>query len=125
MNAVDANATSLAKQIVALSGRGRHGVVQSSWWTERMLGWAMSHPSFKTQLFRFVDVFPATQDDEDVLRHVREYFDGADVPRALDLGVGVAERLPGGGNITASVARRNITRMAEQFTVGTSPQDAV
>ena len=36
----------------------------------------MSHPSFKTQLFRFVDVFPATTDDEDVLRHLREYFDG-------------------------------------------------
>src|SRR5439155_653740 len=46
-------------------------------------------------------------------------------PRPLDLGVGLAERLPGGGGITASVARRNIRRMAEQFIVGTGPADAV
>ena len=59
-----------------------------SWWSERMLEWAMSHPSFKTQLFRFVDVFPATTDDADVLRHLDEYFEGTDAPRLLDLGVG-------------------------------------
>src|SRR5207249_4629717 len=33
-----------------------------------MLEWAMSHPSFKTQLFRFVDVFPATTGDADAAR---------------------------------------------------------
>ena len=53
-----------------------------------MLEWAMSHPSFKTQLFRFVDVFPATTDDADVLRHLDEYFEAGDVPRLLDLGLG-------------------------------------
>src|SRR4051812_23944806 len=95
-----------------------------SWWSDRMLGWAMSHPSFKTQLFRFVDVFPATHSDADVLRHVREYFDGTDVPRVLDMGVGLAEHVPGGGAMTAGIARRNIKRMAEQFIVGTGPRQA-
>src|SRR5204862_2524778 len=33
--------------------------------------------------------------------------------------------MPGGRAITASVARRQIRRMAEQFIVGTSPDDAV
>jgi len=50
------------------------------------------------ELFReAVDVFPATHSDADVLRHVREYFDGSDVPRALDMGVGIADRDSGGG----------------------------
>src|SRR5437868_9171037 len=91
-----------------------------------MLEWAMSHPSFKTQLFRFVDVFPATTGDADVLRHIHEYFeDDAEAPRLLDMGIGIADHLPGGGAISASIARRQITRMAHQFIVGTNPVEAV
>ena len=56
-----------------------------------MLEWAMSLPSFKTQLFRFVDVFPATTGDADVVRHLDEYLHGgADMPKFLDLGLDVA-----------------------------------
>ena len=51
-----------------------------------MLDWAMARPAFKTQLFRFVDVFPAMVDDADVARHLHEYFEGQEVPKALDLG---------------------------------------
>src|SRR5690242_13869934 len=96
-----------------------------SWWSERMLEWAMSHPSFKTQLFRFVDVFPATTGDDDVLRHLEEYFELAEVPRTVDLALGVAEHVPFGKAVSASVARKNIRRMAEQFIVGTTPAEAV
>jgi RHH-type proline utilization regulon transcriptional repressor/proline dehydrogenase/delta 1-pyrroline-5-carboxylate dehydrogenase len=121
---IDREATAFARQIAEL-GEGREAsVYRMSWWSDKMLGWAMSHPSFKTQLFRFVDVFPATHGDADVLRHVREYFDGGDVPKALDLGVGVADHIPGGGALTAGIARRNIKRMAEQFIVGTGPKQA-
>ena len=125
MGTFDAEVTALAKRISELGSDEKANVYRMSWWSDRMLGWAMSHPSFKTQLFRFVDVFPATHSNAEVLRHVREYFDGPDVPRALDLGVGLADHLPGGGSITATVARRNISRMAEQFIVGSSPAEAV
>ncbi|MGH9124851.1 MAG: proline dehydrogenase family protein [Acidimicrobiales bacterium] len=123
--ALDRDVTALATRIAELGEGEKASVYKMSWWSDRMLGWAMSHPSFKTQLFRFVDVFPATRTDDDVLRHVREYFDGADLPKVLDLGVGIADHLPGGGSITAGVARRNITRMAEQFIVGATPEEAV
>ncbi len=117
---LDARVTTLARRLARLgSGPGaKAAVVQSSWWSERTLEWAMSHPSFKTQLFRFVDVFPATVDDRDVLRHLDEYFSGADVPRALDLGLGVAEHMPFGSAAAAGLARRNIARVAQQFIVG-------
>ena len=121
---LDAEVTALARRLAGLAG-SRSRVVQSSWWSERMLEWAMSHPSFRTQLFRFVDVFPATTDDDDVLRHLDEYFEGADVPRALDLGLGVADHVPFGPAAAATLARRNIARVAEQFIVGTDPHHAV
>ncbi|HEX2047394.1 MAG TPA: proline dehydrogenase family protein, partial [Acidimicrobiales bacterium] len=104
----------------------RSGIVSSSWWSERMLEWAMSHPSFKTQLFRFVDVFPATTGDDDVVRHLDEYLHGgADLPKVLDLGLEVAEHVPLGKAAAATLARRSITRVAEQFIVGQSPAEAV
>ena len=121
----DREVTALAKRIADLGEGEKASVYRMSWWSDKMLGWAMSHPSFKTQLFRFVDVFPATHNDAEVLRHVREYFDGADVPWALDLGVGLADHMPMGGSLTATVARRNIRRMAEQFIVGATPSEAV
>src|SRR5437879_12424658 len=122
-DALEAEVSALARRIAGLGAGERSRIVQSSWWSERMLEWAMSHPSFKTQLFRFVDVFPATIDDADVLRHIDEYFEGADTPRVLGMGIDLADRVPLGERLSASVARRNITRMAHQFIVGTSPDD--
>ncbi|MDQ6928973.1 MAG: proline dehydrogenase family protein, partial [Actinomycetota bacterium] len=125
-NQINAQVVTLARRMAELGSGGQHGVVQSSWWTERMLEWAMSHPSFKTQLFRFVDVFPATANDADVLRHLDEYFEGPDVPRLVDLGLGIADHVPVLGTAAAAkLARRNIAQVAHQFIVGTSPDEAV
>ncbi len=124
-SSLDPAATAVARQLAELAGKQRSGLVESSWWTERMLEWAMSHPSFKTQLFRFVDVFPSTSGDADVLRHLEEYFEGADVPKALDLGLDLAERVPFGKAAAATIARHNIARVAQQFIVGSGPAEAV
>ena len=64
----------------------------------------MNHPSFRTALFRFVDVFPATLDDADVARHLGEYFDDADAPRRSGLGLDAADHVPFGEHVAASVA---------------------
>ncbi len=90
-----------------------------------MLEWAFTHPEFKTQLFRFVDVFPSLRDAADVLRHMAEYFDGVPVPRAVELGLDVAEHVPLGNVVSAAVARRSIRRMARQFIAGADPEHAM
>jgi RHH-type proline utilization regulon transcriptional repressor/proline dehydrogenase/delta 1-pyrroline-5-carboxylate dehydrogenase len=48
-----------------------------------------------------------------------------DVPKALDLGVDLADKVPFGASLEARVARKNIARMAEQFIVGATPAEAV
>ena len=105
----------------AASGRSR----ESSWFNERIMEWAISHPSFRTELFRFVDVYPATVDDEDVLEHLAEYLGGGSAPRIVDLAVEVAERVPFGDRVSAEVSRRLVERMARQFIVGSEPADAL
>jgi len=115
----------IARRIADAGARERTRVFHMSWWSERMLEWAMANPGFKTQLFRFVDVFPACRSDAEVMRHLDEYFEGVDVPRALDLGLGAAEHMPFGSRLSAAVARRNIRRMARQFIAGSTPAEAL
>lgn len=115
--------TALARQIADLGAGEAASVFKMSWWSERMLAWAMADPAFRTQLFRLVDVFPATTGDADALRHLHEYFGGPDAPRLLDIGVELAEHVPLGEHISAAVARHNIARMAEQFIIGSRPAD--
>jgi RHH-type proline utilization regulon transcriptional repressor/proline dehydrogenase/delta 1-pyrroline-5-carboxylate dehydrogenase len=114
----------LAHHLAELGADERSRVYHLSWWNDRLMNWAMARPAFKTQLFRFVDVFPAMTNSKDVARHIDEYFgDGA--PLALRWGGEVTERLPLGHRVEARVARRNIERMARQFIAGVGPEDAV
>ena len=122
---VERDTQALARRIAELGSGERSKVFRMSWWSDRMMDWAMSRPPFKTQLFRFVDVFPVLQDSDDISRHLAEYFDGVEVPKALDLGVDLADRVPFGAALEARVARKNIARMAEQFIVGSTPAEAV
>ncbi|HEY8544605.1 MAG TPA: hypothetical protein VIL36_06145, partial [Acidimicrobiales bacterium] len=122
---LDDAATALAREIAGLGEGERSGAFHMSWWSERMMEWAMARPAFKTQLFRFVDVFPALTDTAEVARHIEEYLDGDDVPAALRAGIHAADRVPLGHRVEARVAQRNIERMARQFIVGDGPDAAV
>ncbi len=124
-SALEARVQATARRIAEEGAEIRARVFHMGWWADRMLVWAMSHPAFKTQLFRFVDVFPACRDDEDVLRHLEEYLEGVEMPSALGLGLDAAEHVPFGTRVTASVARRNILRMARQFIAGATPAEAM
>jgi RHH-type transcriptional regulator, proline utilization regulon repressor / proline dehydrogenase / delta 1-pyrroline-5-carboxylate dehydrogenase len=124
MYQLDPKVTALAKQIAALGEGERARVFKMGWWAERMIDWALAHPDFRTRLFRFVDVFPATRSDDDVLRHLEEYFEGAEIPPPLRLGLELAERVPLGDVTAAMVARRNIRRMARQFIAGETAAEA-
>jgi RHH-type proline utilization regulon transcriptional repressor/proline dehydrogenase/delta 1-pyrroline-5-carboxylate dehydrogenase len=122
---LDRDVTALARHIAELGASERSSVFKMSWWSDNLLDWAMSRPGFKTELFRFVDVFPALTDNRDVLRHIDEYFEDTDAPKLLNVGIGAADHVPGGKAIASSVARRNIMRMAHQFIAGTTPAEAV
>jgi RHH-type proline utilization regulon transcriptional repressor/proline dehydrogenase/delta 1-pyrroline-5-carboxylate dehydrogenase len=121
---IEADVRRLAAQIAGAGTETRTEAFHLGSWSERMLDWAMAHPEFKTQLFRLVDVLPACRTDHEVLRHLDEYFDGVAVPRALDLGMDLAEHVPLGAAVTATVARRNVRRMARQFIAGATPEAA-
>jgi RHH-type proline utilization regulon transcriptional repressor/proline dehydrogenase/delta 1-pyrroline-5-carboxylate dehydrogenase len=115
----------VARQIAALGAAEQAGIFGLSGWTEKALNLAMANPAHKTQLFRFVDVFPACHDSADIMRHIEEYFGGSDGPALIGHGLGLAVHLPLVGRLTSVTAHHNITRMAHQFIAGATPEEAV
>lgn len=124
-DAFDAKVSALAEQIASAGSSRRSSLFRVSWWTERLLDRAMANAGFKTDLFRFVDVFPATRDDEDILGHLDQYLTHDQAPRLIRASLRLANRTPAmAAPIASSIARRNITRMASQFIVGSSVNEA-
>jgi RHH-type transcriptional regulator, proline utilization regulon repressor / proline dehydrogenase / delta 1-pyrroline-5-carboxylate dehydrogenase len=120
----DSDVRELAGELARLSNK-KSSVYRMSWWNEKLLGWSLAHPEFKSQLFRLVDVFPATSGNRDVMRHVEEYLGGEGVPAALRAAIEVAGHVPFGASVTAAQTRQNIARMADQFILGSSTAEAV
>jgi RHH-type proline utilization regulon transcriptional repressor/proline dehydrogenase/delta 1-pyrroline-5-carboxylate dehydrogenase len=115
----------LARQIAALGTSERTGIFGLAGWTEKALSLVIASPAHKTQLFRFVDVFPACRDSADVMRHIEEYFGGSDVPSVVGHGLDLAAHLPLVGRLTSAAAHHNISRMARQFIAGATPEEAI
>ncbi len=110
----------IGREIFTALADQRPHVYQSEWWQGTALEWAMRDEAFKVQLFRFVDVFPALADSEQVAKHVQEYFEhpGGDLPRPLRWGLKAAEP----GHVTSRLAAlaigHNLHAMAERFIAG-------
>jgi len=95
------------------------GLFNKDYWQGLVLDWAMRDPSFKTDMFRLVDVLPVLGPSEHVAQHVREYLvrEGRELPAAISAAVAVA----GSGllsGITARAIRGNVGGMAERFIIG-------
>jgi len=114
----------LARRIAEAGGEENTPLFRGSWASERLLDWAMARGAFKTQLFRFVDVFRpagttttscATSGVLRGRRHARPPAPGAQRrgPPAVRAGV------------SAATARRNIHRMARQFIAGQTAAEAL
>jgi RHH-type transcriptional regulator, proline utilization regulon repressor / proline dehydrogenase / delta 1-pyrroline-5-carboxylate dehydrogenase len=101
------------------------GVFNTSHWQGVMMEWAMKDPSFKVDMFRFVDVFPTLNSKEQVTQHINEYLlkDGRDLPAAMSLALKAATAGLTSG-IAQATMRGQIEGMAERFIVGKNAKEA-
>ena len=97
-------------------------IFNKDWWYGRIMDWSMKNESFKTQMFRFVDVLPYLSSSEEVSRHLKEYFaEGGEIPSIFNVGMGLGSLAPG---LMASAVRKNVTQMAKMFIVGEDGHEA-
>jgi RHH-type proline utilization regulon transcriptional repressor/proline dehydrogenase/delta 1-pyrroline-5-carboxylate dehydrogenase len=90
----------------------------------RILAQTMADPAFKTQLFRFVDVYPSIRDSGDLLRHLRDYLGSVNPPRPLDRLVATDKRRLPSWAVTR-LTERGMHYMAETLIAGRDATDAL
>ena len=97
-------------------------VLDKDWWYERIMQWSMKNESFKTQMFRFVDVLPVLTTDNEVVSYFKEYLSQKDgsLPSIFNFGVGIGSLAP---FLMAKVIRKNITQIAKIFIAGQTMKD--
>ena len=95
-------------------------------WTAALFAWSLAHEDAKLQLFRFIDVLPALENDRDLVRHLREYFEGRDAPYAalLKTALGVARVGRLGEKVVGVMLRETVRRLARRFVAGSTPAQA-
>ena len=100
---------------------------EKGYWTTKMMDWAMHDEAFKTEMFRFVDVFPALDEPGEVTQHLREYFARPEqhFPELLQWGIKAVPPDSSVEKVLAAAVGSNIKGMGRQFILGGTPEEAL
>lgn len=110
---------------------GRIGNAQPSpfskqFWSNKIMGWAIKKPEFKTNLFRLVDVLPTLKTSDAIADHITQYLyqGGNEIHPALGWALEVS---PGTvkSKFAAFMVKRVVKEIANQFIVGSDPKQAL
>lgn len=98
-----------------------------TWWDDRLMETTMGDESVKLQLFRFIDVLPLLKTPEEIVRHLREYFNeaGTHLPRWIRLAIKWLPREGPLARFVAFAARFNAERLARRFIAGSNLEEAL
>ncbi len=96
------------------------------WWMRLLLDWGTRDDQFKVQLFRFIDVLPALNTDEQFVRLLHEYFhDVRSLPAALRWLLTRGLQNPVMARVGTRILRYQFLKMAYTFMAGQSVEDAL
>ncbi len=115
------------KRLYELAAGESPTLFQKQYWIGKALDWCMRDPAFKVEMFRFVDVFPYLTSPESIAVHLQEYFGRPDLklPTALQWGMKFVSPTSIAARTVAQSIRDNITGMAKQFILGSTPKEAL
>lgn len=123
----EARIRAIGEDLFARMRDERPGLFDKAWWSGQVLEWAMKDEAFKTEMFRFVDVFPVLATPEEIARHIQEYLlrPGINPPAVIKMALKGA----GLGSIATKMATaqiaKNLEGMARRFIAGTDAAGAV
>ena len=98
----------------------RNSVFDTQYWMGLLMEWVMKDPSFKIDLFRFVDVLPSLKTSEQISSHIEEYLLKKDreLPLVISTALKAASSFGLSKGIAQAVLKNNITDMASRFIIG-------
>ncbi len=102
-------------------------VFDKDWWSGKVMDFSMKDPSFKVEMFRFVDVFPTLKNPIQIAEHLQEYFcrPEQDFPATFQWGLGKVK--PDGmvAKMAAGQIEKQVVGMASKFIAGTNAAEAI
>ncbi|MBI4180169.1 bifunctional proline dehydrogenase/L-glutamate gamma-semialdehyde dehydrogenase [bacterium] len=114
-----------ARELLEAVDRREGDLSVGATWEDKIMDWSLADPDRKTRILRFIDVFPAIDDDPALVDHLKSYFPraGHRLPEPLRAGLKF-----GGGLLTSrwvgAAARLMMRKMARRFIGGESLKEA-
>ena len=115
----------IGEQLARLSAGRTPTLFERRWWSQSALNMAMQDSSFKTQLFRFIDVLPSITDDEEVVALAREYLGDGGIPLfGGQWGLNILSATSLGARLSGKAIRSQVEHMARTFIAGATVEEA-
>lgn len=126
MTSVEDLTQSLGRELFTLVRKETGPIIRPFWWKEKAIMWFARDDNLRTQMLRFVDVFPVLQTTAERNQHMREYLIQG-LPRVPPLFriADALSRFPIGANIVASVAEWGVKTIGQHFIVGPTPEEVL
>ncbi|MGI0487489.1 L-glutamate gamma-semialdehyde dehydrogenase [Pantanalinema rosaneae CENA516] len=129
-NPYEQQTQAIARQLLSATRESRSFLAQmrdQMRWDDKLLGWAMSHPGLRVQLFRLIDCLPSLRSKPEIARHLQEYLGDATVelPAALKglLGFANPDSMP--GQIAATTLSTAVETLAHKYIAGETIQQVI
>ncbi len=116
----------IGRHILAAAGVQPPLILQPDWWESQALELANRDPVFRTQLLRFLEVFPTLRTVDHMASHIQEYFEdpSGELPPVLRWGIKAAWP----GQLTTGLVARtieyNLNLVSQAYIAGKTPADA-
>ena len=96
----------------------KSSMFSKKFWEGRITDWLLKDEDFKIGMFRFIDVLPTLNSQDELSAHIKAYFEDTEIDSTIKNLLGFA----GGKGIVAKLAagalKKNIAKMANGFIVG-------
>ena len=115
----------LGRDLIEVMDRHRPHLWEGEWWYEQLLRRAVAEEALKTQVLRFVDVFPMLQDEDAIVSHFRDYFGGEELsllPRRIGTALASSALTR---PVLAHLVQRSVLEVGQRFIAGRTAQEAV
>lgn len=120
----------IARQLLSATRESRSFLAQmrdQMRWDDKLLGWAMSNPGLRVQLFRFIDCLPSLHSKPEIARHLQEYLgeETVELPAALKSMLGFANPDSVPGQIAATTVSTAVETLAHKYIAGETIQQVL
>ena len=129
MESLEEKIQSIGKDIFKRVKSSKSSFFDRSFWSTKLMELGMKDEKLKVELFRFVDVLPTLKNDDQLSRHIQEYFGNSGEYSDLFKSVGALHSMPLLGSIgkmaTSLAVKAGVTQMARTFISGENVKEVI